>query len=59
MCLNLGHVEPKNPTNLFDYFVIGRKLVVEEDELGSAFCQRVILYFLLWAVIPFEFRKTL
>lgn len=43
-------------TNLFDYLVLERRLVVEEGEVGIAFCQRVILCFLLQAVIPLEFR---
>lgn len=35
----------KNPTNVFDYFVIERGLILEEDEVGRAFCQRVIYVF--------------
>lgn len=33
----------KNLTNLFDYFVIGKILIVE-DEVGSDFCQSIFYY---------------
>lgn len=48
----------KQNSNFFHYFLIKRRLIVEEYEVGSAFCQRVILWFLLQAVIPLEFRQS-